>query len=639
MQASVVKLSSGGMTTFTQTYERAATPDFTPNESVTLTAQIYLAGAWNSVTQTRTITIQPPNLAGITIDCDNIDSYRDKHLYIKSGTLRLVNWNNGSILQTSQCAAYAPANPFRFASLTIDAGGIVKTLDPIVQPNPIVVSGIDMELTGNLEIKSTGLIDVSGQGYPGGYNPDAAGLPITSATNNLAGGGGHGNSGQNQDGSLFNNSYGDRANLLLPGMGSYDGYCRNAGATCGKGGGLLRIKMSNVINNGSIKANGTWGYDPYGRSFGGAGGGIKLDFSGTYSGIGDIQAEGGGEITGPLTAAGSGGRVAMIGNSSNLKLENFKVGGKLSRVRPSLPGTVYFSQAVSGTQKLIGSWEFGPRSTNSRIILSSDVDLILESNSRVSFNETINIRSLTIKDLSILTHSPVSATTLPKLNITASNFIDIQLGGKVDVSMKGYLGAYTHSLPPSAIYGAGPTSPTDLTALGHTRNISTYSPGANHFTAGGNNPNFTWGNPLNPTTHGGGGIISGPWIFPCTNGGGVIILTTDQFILDGTINAGTFEAGAVACSGAAGGSINISAQAMSSPAGTSLIKANGQNGDIYQSGYSYSGGAGGLINITSPTISDGVDTRTYALKGLKGDPVVTDGSPGKVTINGVDVPQ
>ena len=196
-------------------------------ETVTVGARFFLSSAWQSLAATSTLTINPPNLAGITIDCANIATYQNTHLYVTAGTLTINSWQDGSPLT---CGS---STPFTFASVTVGANGIITHSVSTTS----ISYGMDFVSTGNVTIAASGAISAEGKGY---LNSRI----YQNVSYTISGGGSHGGSGT----AGTNATYGSVSDPNTLGAGGYQGY----------GGGLIRIQAANIVNLGLISARASW---------------------------------------------------------------------------------------------------------------------------------------------------------------------------------------------------------------------------------------------------------------------------------------------------------------------------------------------------------------------------------------------
>jgi titin len=190
---------------------------------------------------------------------------------------------------------------------TISAGNFVVSNGGTVQQTATTTTttnALSLTLTGNFDLYD-GTINVSGEGYPGGYSFGSA-APSTSLASNTRCGGSHGGLGGYDSGdtaaSCLGTTYDDFRNPALPGAGI------NYGAS-ETGGGVVRVVSAGtceIDTPSSIKANG---------SLGAAGGSIYLNcgvIQGT-AGSAAIQADGGAaNYNAPNISGGGGGRIALV---------------------------------------------------------------------------------------------------------------------------------------------------------------------------------------------------------------------------------------------------------------------------------------------------------------------------------------
>ncbi|MDD3303284.1 MAG: hypothetical protein PHN31_07040, partial [Candidatus Gracilibacteria bacterium] len=182
--------------------------------------------------------------------------------------------------------------------------------------------------------------------------------------------------------------YGDIYNPIT--VGSY-GYTSSY-----SGGGLIRMTVGNLVNSGSILANGK------DTSRGaGAGGSINITVSGNISGSGVYQAIGGTSSEG---YPGAGGRIA-IKYGSVFNLTTLK--SKISASGPSIAGegTIYIKDLTSGYESLIIKGDGGNYGTFTTVNLNNFDDVVIDGgNFTASGSYSWNIpKSFTVKNYGILT--------------------------------------------------------------------------------------------------------------------------------------------------------------------------------------------------------------------------------------------
>jgi hypothetical protein len=168
--------------------------------------------------------------------------------------------------------------PLRPASLTLLKGVTLTSVDSGV---------VEIFADGKVEVACGARIDVSGEGYSPGTTYPGAELPISSSS-----GGSH----LGEGGFTFGNpgeTYGSVSRPREHGSG---------GLTRGVGGGVVRISTPELLLEGSILANGTYGYRYYSA---GAGGSVWIDAD-SIGGDGSINARGASSHS-----SGGGGAIAL----------------------------------------------------------------------------------------------------------------------------------------------------------------------------------------------------------------------------------------------------------------------------------------------------------------------------------------
>jgi hypothetical protein len=158
-------------------------------------------------------------------------------------------------------------------------------------------------VTGNLNLGSSGKIDVSGLGYPQGYTAGDSGVPlaINGAFPNQGGSHG-GQGGARATGNSASYTFGSYLSPALPGSGGASAFNSTS-----VGGGAINLNVTGncTTTSGSfIKADG---------NIGAAGGSIWIKcatFSGTLGSLA-ITANGGNGTADAVHAPGGGGRIAL----------------------------------------------------------------------------------------------------------------------------------------------------------------------------------------------------------------------------------------------------------------------------------------------------------------------------------------
>jgi hypothetical protein len=220
---------------------------------------------------------------------------------------------------------------------------------------------------------------------------------------------------------------------------------------------------------------------------------------------------------------------------------------------------------------------------------------------------------LVVLDGAKVTHPATDATTIQRLNITATNGVFISCTGSIDVSQRGLTGSVG-----GTAYTYDPA--TDKPTL--TGGATVFS-GGSHGGVGGNLGGIvaaTYGSPFDPNTPGGSGANAvGNNCSPCRSGGGVARVVTSSLVLDGKILAN----GQPDSSSGAGGSIRIDAGAIS---GGGEIHADGGINDTNSSA------GGGRVALYYQTNSIPTSRITAATLSTRN----TIGAPGTVYLRQVD---
>ncbi len=444
-----------------------------------------------------------------------------------------------------------------------------------------LVFKLDLTVSNSLIVATNCAIDVSGNGY-------LAGRTISNRVSGAAqssAGGSYGGVGGYWGVNTPNTVYGDFRNPNELGSGGGNG---NAG-----GGGLIRLRVRELVVDGTISANGVNGGT---YASGGSGGGILIEV-GRISGSGIISANGGSGYGG-YAAGGGGGRIAIFYDEvSGFGLTNqVTTKGGASGSPGSSAGTVYLKSTNTMGCLYVQSYGQGstgitplwiPEGTNytENIVLAGAGQYVtLDSSAIIPSN-------LIIRSGVVLTHLPTTTNRECRLELNVDT-LRIESGGTVDVSGKGYLAGRTIS---NRVSGAAQSS-----AGGSYGGVGGYW--------GVNTPNTVYGDFRNPNELGSGGGNGN------ASGGGLIRLKARDLLVDGTISANGVNGGSGAAGGSGGG-IFIEVGRIS---GSGIISANGGNGSP---GYA-AGGGGGRIAINYEDASGYGLTNQVTTKGG------TSGSPG-----------
>ena len=430
-----------------------------------------------------------------------------------------------------------------------------------------------MDLSINtLLIDTSSMIDVTGRGYLGAYQSGNGSAGRTNGNTATGGstsysGGSYGGYGGYYSGAVTA-VYGDALNPNQVGSGGGG----DSGSPGGNGGGLVRITAGTIALDGSIVADGQPAPSGY-YGGGGSGGGIRID-AGAMSGGGFISARGGGSPNN--RGSGGGGRIAIYSGARTLPQANVIASGAGTSY-PGGAGTIYLKadSAVNGdmvvaaagrkdTVTILPTGNYGMISvTDSTLTTDGPVHAATVLLHNAVFQITaLTADSVSLAGNSVLTQPPTSTTTESHLDL-ATGALSIDASSKIDVSARGYLGAYQG--------GNGSAGRTNgNTAAGGSTSYS----GGSYGGYGGYYSgaiNAAYGDLLNPNESGsGGGGDSGS---PGGNGGGLVRITAGTIALDGSIIAdGQTAPSGYYGGGGSGGGIRIDTGALS---GAGFISARG----------------------------------------------------------------
>jgi len=213
--------------------------------------------------------------------------------------------------------------------------------------------------------------------------------------------------------------------------------------------------------------------------------------------------------------------------------------------------------------------------------------------------------NLVLTNGAVLSHSPTTATTLGKLDITVTGVIQIDATSKIDVTGRGFLG---DDQPGNPFFDEGMTVGFQSGSTG--RSGGGYG-GLGGASDGVSNP--VYGDFTDPNDPGSGG---GSDAFTLAgNGGGLVRIVAQTLQLDGLIvaNGGDAAAGSLAAGGSGGG-VRIDAGTLS---GAGQITANGGDG-VSTSGFGVGGGGGGRVAVYYQDAT-GFDLAIVSVSGGLGD--------------------
>jgi hypothetical protein len=334
------------------------------------------------------------------------------------------------------------------------------------------LGGVNLQVATMLDVQAGGKIDVTAKGYLGarrsslGETRGSNGNPTTAGGSFRQGGGSYGSlGGIGGDGGSVNAPYGSETapTDLGSGGGAVDLGDENQG---GNGGGRAQVMAGTVRIDGQLVADGGGGRNSAG---GGSGGSINLVLTGgTFSGNGIIRAEGGGGGRFAGSAVGGLGRIAVVGFSSN----NFT--GTLGRA-----GTIFVQQSgtagdltLDSTTVTIPSGEARPCSRmvgvnapstfinhgtlaplDDSLTLGNLVTLVQDGVVTGANRNDASIGSFTVQSGATVAHS---RGLLAGIVLNVAELLDVQAGGKIDVTALGYRGGLRDGNPSATGETRGP---------------------------------------------------------------------------------------------------------------------------------------------------------------------------------------
>lgn len=446
-------------------------------------------------------------------------------------------------------------------------------------------------------------------------------------------------------------------NMTVNGVVSSNGSAgAGSGYAAGGSGGSIWVTANTLAGSGSITANG--GNPTSGGAGGGGGGGrISIEytsssFSGTktaFGGSSTTQSGGAGTI---YTKQGSSvGDLLVDSNNQANGASSTQVAGTNFAfdnitITKSARYTLNSTSILTATSTLSGASTTGYITVNNggtlnlpsatytlskleitndgtigvvkNLILSSTTlyqqngtfsagltDLTVGASAVVEFQNlntttSFSVGNITIQNGGVVTHKANVSTQDSTLNLNITNNLDIQAGGKIDVSGKGFAGKASSS-------GYGPGAGTGgATAAG--------GGGGSYGGKGGNGNNTyvsgsTYGSITEPTDLGSAGG-TGSTGTAGAGGGSLRLVVGGTLTMNGLINSnGTSGVVSGYSAGGSGGSIWITTGTL---AGNGPITANG--GNAYSVNYA-GGGGGGRISIGYTATSF---TGTYSVAGGTG---------------------
>jgi len=302
------------------------------------------------------------------------------------GTVFLYNTVSGDVTASSDVTFYANQGINRDGTVRDD--GVFYFNNLTVTNNATVTigghytndsdgRGVTINLNGNLTIESGSSIVTDGQGYSGASGP---GKGNGGSAQSASGGSYGGLGGPSYNPVLASPTYGsDQENhpyLLGSGGGNGD-----SGAG-GSGGGAITLRvLGNIINNGTVSANGSSGTGGISgwRPGGGSGGSIFIVCD-SISGDGSIIASGGAGLGDANfgSGGGGGGRISIVySTAQSMPTENITApggaGGGAVVARNGSSGTVNI------TQRTLPAADFSlknPNNNSTQYTNTTDVEIV-----------------------------------------------------------------------------------------------------------------------------------------------------------------------------------------------------------------------------------------------------------------------
>ena len=218
---------------------------------------------------------------------------------------------------------------------------------------------------------------------------------------------------------------------------------------------------------------------------------------------------------------------------------------------------------LSGGAVTIASLSLGSTAVSTQTVANGDVDT----------KRLIVTGNVTIGAYGTLMHAANTTAEANRLRLDVGDSMTIANGGKIDVTGKGY----------NSYSAGGP-------GVGVTRG------GGAHGGEGGGYVGTTYGSVVSPTNLGSTGVNIQNFNEIRAGGGAVVLNVTNTLTCAGGINivADGQVAGGTVTSGGAGGSVWITANALS---GAGIVSANGGPGLSYTVNHECNGGGGGRIAV------------------------------------------
>ncbi len=531
----------------------------------------------------------------------------------------------------------------QIGSLTVLSGGVVTHSAYAGQGTLALAPKLALNVTGTLNLRAGGLIDLNAKGLRGGYNGStfgSSGETFDSSDVVVAGAAGVSPSG-GASGASYGGVGGNGRPMALtnPAYGLLEGP-RHLGAggggveAGGHGGGRAFIAAGKFILDGTLRATGGSGSAASDRAGGGgSGGAIRLDV-GILSGLGAIQANGGNGVDigccGVVSGSGGGGRVAIYYDSLTLPDTNISARGGNGGISASA-GTLYLkNNAQTYGDFIIDNGGNVAAAPDTRLTtgLSGLRNLTIRAAGKLEISSSSNLHlavsSLAIDGAGSSLSQP--ARDLGSLRVSVSGPFTLSNGGRVQVDGDGLLGGRDSS---NSFGLAGEAY--DALGLSITSGSTGGSGGSYGGAGGGAASNAPYGNPEDPQNVGSGGSCSEASGAGGSGGGRLWIDASACHVPTGTsITASGGDAldGSGTQGGGSGGSIRLDCVQID---GAGTISADGGSG----AGTGGNGGGGGRIALRA-TLNMFTGTGTMQARGGIGSGGV--GADGSVAVFAVPSP-
>jgi hypothetical protein len=524
--------------------------------------------------------------------------------------------------------------------------------------------GVQLVITGELTIESTGTVNVNGRGYAQAAGPGAGpnGNSGCSCTNGLSGaGGGHGGNGGAGQGGTPGGGAANGSMSMPTLLGSGGGRRACGSGTAGRGGGRVDLTIGTRLTlDGSIQANGGNGGNS--GTGGGSGGSIRISAPIIESTGGSplIRANGGNgsgdSCSGIGGGGGGGGRIAIDGyvelpGALALQASGGTRGGN---ARNAGAGTIYLHAAASLPELVVDNRGVTSGATtplpagsdvtfttvhatgNAVVDVSSndgievDDDLTIDSGSSYTTARALTTTNITV-DGTLTVAEPVVADTVDVAG-TLRHFTgdgtgvdveanDMVVTGLIDGNGRGYAQAAGPGKGANGNSGCSCTNGLSGAGGGYGGNGGAGQGGT---PGGGGIYGDLHGAPVDLGSGGGrracGSGTAG------RGGGRVRLNIANSLSVDGTIRVNGGNGGNSGTGGGSGGSIWITAPSLLTT-GSPSITANGGNGSGDScSGIGGGGGGGGRISILADTNQIPAGNVTATAGALGGN--ARNGNPG-----------